>query len=57
MATAEVTQQQKLLRPLQHGLQELQTRLLQHQQHLGSATSALQVSPLSPQQQLRASPL
>lgn len=57
VATAEVIQQQQLLRQLQHGLHELQMRLLQDQQHLGSATSALQVSPLSRQQQLRASPL
>ena len=47
VATAEVTEQQQLLRQLQHGLHELQTRLLQDQQHLGSATSALQVSHLS----------
>ena len=47
VATAEVTEQQQLLRQLQHGLHELQTRLLQDQQHLGSATSALQVLPFS----------
>lgn len=47
VATAEVTEQQHLLRQLQHGLHDLQTRQLQDQQHLGSATSALQVSDLS----------
>ena len=47
MATAEVTEQQQLLRQLQHGLHELQTRLLQNQQHLGSATSVLKVSDIS----------
>ena len=55
MATAEVTEQQQLLRQLQHGLHELQTRLLQDQQHLGSATSALQVSDLALTQQLETS--
>ena len=57
MATAEITEQQQLLRQLQHGLHELQTRLLQDQQHLGSATAALQVSQIFCQQQLRALPV
>ena len=57
VATAEIGEQQELLRQLQHGLHELQTRLLQDQQHLGSATSALQVTCISLQQQLRASPV
>ena len=43
VATAEVTEQQQVLRQLQTSMQELQTRFVSDQRHLGSAGSALQV--------------
>ncbi len=43
VATAEVTEQQQVLRQLQSSMQELQTHFVSDQRHLGSAGSALQV--------------
>lgn len=43
VATTEVTAQQQVLRQLQNSMQELQTRFVAAQRHLGSASSALQV--------------
>ncbi len=43
VATAEVTEQQQVLRQLQQSMQELQTRFVSDQRHLGSASSGLQV--------------
>ena len=43
VATAEVTEQQQVLRQLQNSMQELQTSFQSDQRHLGSASSVLQV--------------
>ena len=55
VATAEVAEQQQVLRQLQNSMHELQTQFLSDQKHLGSASYALQVLLCQPKTSLHIS--